>query len=479
MRLIYLDIDSLRPDHMSCYGYQRHTTPNMDAIAARGVRFKRAYCAASPCVPARASFISGRFAINHGALSHWGPGCHFEYPEGPRHSEIYPLFSRYLRKGGYRTITFSSFGDRHHAWWFLGGWDEAHTFSLRVGTENADEVNAAVVPWLKAHGREENYFLHVQYWDPHTLYTCPSEYADQFADQPVSAIPDEETLRQHRTQYHPHSASFLHPFADKSRVPSIMPWTISNRQDFKRLIDGYDGEINYLDTYIGQLLETLRELGIEDEVGIIISADHGESMGEHGIYAEHGSATEAVHHVPLIMAIPGVTQPGEVNDEFVYNVDVMATLVDLVGLPTPEGWDGVSFLRALRGEEWQGRDYLILEHGLYVCQRAVCDRCWHFFRTYHQGFYAFDDVVLHDMESDPHQLRNVAAQHPEIVQLMDYRLGMWTQENLGRPGHIVDPLQECVQSGPWRYMTPARWVERLRSEGWYEQAEMLAKKYAV
>ena len=185
MRIIYLDIDSLRPDHMSCYGYQRHTTPTMDAIAARGVRFNRAYCAASPCVPARASFISGRFAINHGALSHWGPGCHFEYPEGPRHSEATPLFSRYLRKGGYRTITFSSFADRHHAWWFLGGWDEAHTFTLRVGTENADEVNAAVLPWLKAHGREENYFLHIQYWDPHTLYTCPQAYVDQFADEHV------------------------------------------------------------------------------------------------------------------------------------------------------------------------------------------------------------------------------------------------------------------------------------------------------
>ncbi len=116
MRIIYLDIDSLRPDHMSCYGYERQTTPSIDQIATRGVRFQHVYCASSPCVPSRASFIAGRFAINHGALSHWGPGCHFEYPEGPRHSQIYPLFTRYLRKAGYKTVTFSSFGDRHHAW---------------------------------------------------------------------------------------------------------------------------------------------------------------------------------------------------------------------------------------------------------------------------------------------------------------------------------------------------------------------------
>jgi choline-sulfatase len=477
MRIIYLDIDSLRPDHMSCYGYERQTTPSIDKIATRGVRFQHAYCASSPCVPSRASFISGRFAINHGALSHWGPGCHFEYPEGPRHSQIYPLFTRYLRKAGYKTITFSSFGDRHHAWWFFGGWNEVHTFTLKVGTEHADEVNAAAIPWLRAYGREEDYFLHIQYWDPHTMYTYPSEYAEQFADQPAKDFPDEETIREHQTQSHPHSASFLYPYADRTKIPPTMPFAIGDRADFKKLVDGYDGGINYMDQHVGQLLEVLHELNIEDEVGFIISADHGESMGEHGIYAEHASATESVHHIPLIITLPGITKPGIVNNQFVYNVDVIATLTELLGLPVPEGWDGRSFLPALAGEEEKGRDYLVMDHGLYTCQRSVRDKRWYFIRTYHAGLYAFDPVILHDMDNDPHQQVNVAGQYPEIVQLMDHRIGNWTHEYLGQPGPIVDPLQECIQSGPWRYIKPSTWMQRLRSEGWDEQANRLAKRY--
>ena len=83
-----------------------------------------------------------------------------------------------------------------------------------MGTEQADEVNAAVVPWLRAYGREEDYFLHIQYWDPHTMYTYPPDYAEQFVDQPVKRFPDEGTIREHRTQCHPHSAPFLYPHAD-------------------------------------------------------------------------------------------------------------------------------------------------------------------------------------------------------------------------------------------------------------------------
>jgi arylsulfatase A-like enzyme len=232
-----------------------------------------------------------------------------------------------------------------------------------------------------------------------------------------------------------------------------------------------------MDKHIGEILQTLRELGVEDEVCIIISADHGESMGEQGIYMEHASATEAVHHLPLIMKIPGVTKSGTVIDGFVYNVDVVATIVELLGLDVPVGWDGKSFLPALRGEEWKGRNYLIMDHGLFTCQRAVRDERWYFIRTYHSGLYRFDKVTLYDMVNDPHQTKNVADRYPEVVKEMDHRLSQWLQENLGKPGHIVDPLQKVVETGPWKYVTLESWVQRLRKEGWNEAAEALLRKY--
>ncbi|GIP35530.1 sulfatase [Paenibacillus sp. J2TS4] len=476
MRIIYLDIDSLRPDHMSCYGYHRQTTPNIDRIAAQGARFNRCYAASSPCVPSRASFMSGRFGIHHGALTHWGPGCEFQYPEGDGHSEEVPFFTRYLRKAGYKTVTFSSFGDRHHAWWYFAGWNEVHTHSLKEGNENADEVNASVIPWLKQHGKEDNYFLHIQYWDPHTFYTFPIEYMEQWKDSPAKAFPDEATIAAQQQDSFPRSAPFLH-WGDK--YPATMPGRISNRSDFKHAVDGYDGGISYMDKHVGELLDTLRELGIEEEVCFIISADHGESMGEQGIYIEHASATEAVHHIPLIIRAPGITTPGQQIDGFVYNVDVISTIANLVGLDTPSGWDGKSFLPALEGGHWQGRDYLVMDHALYVCQRAVRDDRWYFIRTYHPGLYLhFDEVTLYDMKNDPNQTLNVADQYPEVVKEMDHRLSQWQHEQARKPGYKVDPLQKVIETGPWKYITVEDWVNRLSQLGWSEAAEHLSKTYS-
>ncbi|MVO98411.1 sulfatase [Paenibacillus lutrae] len=474
MRLIYLDIDSLRPDHMGCYGYARNTTPNIDAIAAQGVRFNHCYCASSPCVPSRASFMSGRFAINHGALTHWGPGYDFYYPEGETHSETYAFFTRRLREAGYRTVTFSSFGDRHHAWWYFAGWNEVHTHTLKEGNEDADEVNAAVIPWLRSHGTEENYFLHIQYWDPHTLYTYPQEFAEQWREHPAKPYPTEEEIAAHQADRFPHSAAYLHT----DRVfPATMPNRIANREDYIDLLNGYDGGISYMDKHVGEIVQTLHELGIQDEVCFIISADHGESLGEHGIYAEHASATESVHHLPLIIKAPGITKPGTVVNGLIYNVDVVATITDLAGLPVPSGWDGASFSPVLRGEHWQGRDYLVMDHALYTCQRAVRDQKWYFIRTYHPGLYNFEPVSLYDMEHDPNQTTNVADMHPDIVKEMDHRLSQWLHEHLGKPGHSTDPLQKVVETGPWKYVTLEGWVQRLREKGDHEAADHYERAY--
>ncbi|MCJ8013102.1 sulfatase-like hydrolase/transferase [Paenibacillus sp. KQZ6P-2] len=475
MRMIYLDIDSLRPDHMSCYGYHRRTTPNLDRIAAEGMRFDSCYTVSSPCVPSRASFMSGRYGVNHGALTHWGPGCEFQYPEGDGHSERIPFFTRYLRKAGMKTVTFSTFGDRHHAWWYFAGWNEVHTHTLKEGNENADEVNAAVIPWLRSHGKEDNYFLHIQYWDPHCYYTYPKSYMEQWQDSSVAAFPDEAQIAAQQKNTFPRSASFLH-WGDN--YPDTMPGAIRSRTDFKHLIDGYDGAVSYMDSFVGELLETLRELGIEDEVCFVVSADHAESMGEQGIYVEHPCATEAVHHIPLIIKAPGIARTGGSYDGFLYNVDVIATITDMAGLQVPSGWDGKSYLQALKGEDMEGRDYLVMEHALYTCQRSVRDRRWFFLRTYHQGLYDFDEVILYDMERDPHQTRNVAGEHPEIVNLMEHRIAKWLQEQMNKPGYKADPMQKVIETGPYKYLTEDDWVNRLRSKGYEEAAAKLLGRRA-
>src|SRR5690625_3675636 len=307
MRVIYIDIDSLRPKHIGAYGYHRDTTPNIDKIAEKGVRFSRGYCASSPCVPSRASFASGMFGINHGALTHWGPGSDFRINNHPDQ----PMFIRRLRNHGYKLATFSSFADRHDAFWFMAGWNEVHTHTLKKGDENADEVMDAVLPWLEKNGTEDNYFLHMQLWDPHRQYTIPPEYVDFFKDEPAPAWPNKEAIESQQDSYAPYGARMLFPGSNKSPF-SYLPDRIKNTDDFKQFVDTYDAAIRFMDDQLGRLFQKLEELGIMDEKAIIISSDHGEAMGDESIYGDHVCADEAVHNIPMVITLPGsVQQNGE------------------------------------------------------------------------------------------------------------------------------------------------------------------------
>jgi len=143
MRIIYFDIDCLRPDHLGYYGYNRPTSPTLDSIARQGMCFDHYYCASSPCLPSRTALISGRFGIRNGVVSNHGAGARFRLATsaygGPQSEN--EIFMRQLRRHGYDTISFSNFADRHHALWFMTGWSEFHTSNLKGGSETADEVN--------------------------------------------------------------------------------------------------------------------------------------------------------------------------------------------------------------------------------------------------------------------------------------------------------------------------------------------------
>lgn len=480
MRILYLDIDSMRPDHFGCYGYQRNTSPNVDQIAREGVRFNRAYCNSSPCVPARASFISGRFGVHHGALTHWGPGSEFRVPsDGLDYWEDMPLLPRHLRQHGYKTVTFSSFADRHQAFWFYGGWSETHTHTLKMGAENADEVNSAVLPWLREHGKEDQWFLHIQYWDPHRNYTVPEEWIDRVADEPAPDWPDAATIAEHQANYGPFTASELFPQYEGSKSPvPTMPDQIADRDDFKKFVDAYDGAIRFMDDEIGRIVQTLADLGVLDDTAIVISADHGEAMGEQGVYGDHVCAGEAVHNVPMIIRWPGAAKEMS-YDGLLYNVDFHPTLCDLLGIPVPEGWDGESFAGAVRGKDWAGRPYLVWDHALYSCQRAVRTPEWLYIRTYHPGLFPFEDQILFDMENDPHQMSNLAAECPELVAEMDHLMVDWLHDQVGHHGSMPDPMPAVIQTGPWKYVKLEPWIERLRSQGRDGDAEAIIARLGL
>jgi arylsulfatase A-like enzyme len=193
-----------------------------------------------------------------------------------------------------------------------------------------------------------------------------------------------------------------------------MPDQIADVADWKQFVDGYDGAIRYMDDQIGRVFDTLERRGVLDDTAIIISADHGEAMGEHGVYGDHVCASQAVHNIPMIVRWPGTGAPGAAYDGFCYNVDLHPTLCDLLDLPTPERWDGESFADAVLGHPWEGRPFLVWEHALYSCQRTVRTADWLYTRTYHPGSFQAEWESLWDLSADPHMTENLAEKEPAL-----------------------------------------------------------------
>jgi arylsulfatase A-like enzyme len=129
MRILFLDIDTLRPDHMGCYGYNRNTTPNIDQNCAEGVRFTQHYCADAPCLPSRAGLITGMFGIRSGAVGHGGTAADKKITgieRGFRDPVDTGNFINIFRKAGMKTASISTFAERHSSWWFNAGFNETY-----------------------------------------------------------------------------------------------------------------------------------------------------------------------------------------------------------------------------------------------------------------------------------------------------------------------------------------------------------------
>ena len=481
--MLYVDIDSLRPDHLGCHGYGRPTSPVIDGIAAQGVRFSNYYTTNSPCVPSRAACFSGRPGIRNGIVAHENTplGSTLRYGNRERNG-FAPLLPYLLADAGCNTVSFSSFADRHLAGWFHLGFRRFNTTSLKRGNEDADEVNAVALPWFQRHAADDNWFVHLNYWDPHTLYTVPQSYADAMAATPAPGWPDAATIEAQQGLTGIRTPRTLWAMTEKegmgkSPLPT-MPDAITNRDDFIHLINGYDGAIRYADEHLGLILAELDRQGVLEETAIIISADHGEAFGELGQYMEHGTASPAVNRIPLIVRWPGITdgQAGRERDDLVTNVDFAPTLADALSLAQPLGWTGQSLVPLLRGDHLaEPRSTLVWTHGLHTRQRAVYDGRYLLIRTYHPAVYLYPPRMLFDLSADPHQTEDLADKLPAETARLEAILHEWEAAHIDATGES-DPLRDLSASPPSMLVTDDAYLNRLRQEGRPSDAEMLKER---
>lgn len=475
MRILYIDIDSLRPDHLGCYGYHRDTSPAIDRLAAEGVRFENVYVSDAPCLPSRTALWSGRFGFRTGVVNHAGTAAQpFVVPDRSWTDTFHDTgWMAALREAGFHTATVSSFAERHAAWHWYAGYHEIHNTG-HEGMDRADQVTPLVLDWLQRRGTDDRWFLHVNFWDPHIPYRTPLDYGDPFADDPLPEWMNEAVWRKGWEGYGPHSPQEPHGYGDETYFHGYprFPTSIDSMEAVRQWFDGYDTGIRYTDDHIGQILDALDDLGVWDETLVIVSADHGESQGEFNVWGDHQTADQSTCRVPLVVRWPGVTdaQAGRVDAALHYQFDWAATLLEGVGGTVPDNWDGRSFWHTLgRGGE-EGRDALILSQGAHVCQHGIRfdadGAAWLCLWTYNPGYKMLAPEMLFNLTDDPHEQHDRSDERPDLIDRAMRHLSQWRRAMMRSSETNVDPMMTALREGPLHARGKLRtYAERLRVTG--------------
>ena len=319
--LLLITLDTLRADHVGCYGYRRPTTPALDRFAATATRFEDVTCSMPTTLPSHVTIFTGLPPWLHGVSRN---GQILEsYP---------PSIFGLLAQLGARTAAIVSAGVVESRFVKGLGFSEV-TFDRRG--EKVFQVNAAVVTdnalsWLQRH-RGERFALWLHYYDPHEPYEPPAEVAAQFTAGYPGNLPDALA-----TDW---LVGLNEPAADAALSAA----------DRQHVVDLYDAELAFLDYQLGRVLEAVTELGLEGVTLVVIVADHGQAHGEASFWGHGERLLEPVIKVPMLVHQPG-QRAGQVVPEAVETLDLLPSLLDWFGLPPIAGLPGRSLAGAARGE---------------------------------------------------------------------------------------------------------------------------------
>jgi len=483
MKVLYIDIDTLRPDHMGCYGYSRDTTPNLDKVASEGLVFDNCYVSDAPCMPSRAALLFGQFGIHTGIVGHGGTAADRRLMGQERSfgdQRESDTFHNLFRRAGMYTASISTFPERHSAWWYNIGFNEMHNVG-DGGMESGEKVLPVAMDWLDRNSDRDDWYLHLHLWDPHTPYRAPAEFGNPFEDIPMqSDWITEEIFAKHFSKPGPHTAQDLAwDGLDNPDYPRY-PGSLRNLSDVKRFFDGYDTGILYADHLLGQFIDSLKARGLYEDTVIIISSDHGENMGELGLYGEHATADHITCRVPMIIKWPGGAKGRD--GALRYQLDLVPTVAKLLELPVSSSWDGESFAGLINGKSCPGRESLVFSQQAHVCQRSARFDDYVYIRTIHDGFQLFDDEMLFNVKDDFYMQRDLKEVHPEICAVGAKIILDWQDAMLKTSASDTDPMWTVYKEGG-PYHAHDRdfdaYMARLERSGRGEAADLLRARYAV
>jgi arylsulfatase A-like enzyme len=381
--LILISIDTLRADHLSAYGYERATSPSIDALAEESVVFEKAFSQSPKTASSHMTIMTGLYPEAHG-LVNWDE-AHNRLGAGV------PTLAGLLRDAGYRTEAYTWGGNVRAELGFDRGFDVYEHAREAV----FDRAGEALEEFAAASGPPFFLFLHT--YEVHDPYAPPAEYAGRFLDPEYSGrIPSSEeelgaAIGGGGSWWQRHLVYWGH--VDRN-----------SDEDVTRLRDLYDAAIAFVDQQIGDFLGLLGPLGLESNTVVVLLSDHGEEFFEHRGFL-HDNLFQEVLHVPLMIRFPGGSGPLAPRrvEEVVRLVDLAPTILEHLQLPIPAHVQGASLLPVLKGEDTSSRAVFSQWGALGMKSMRVGN--W-------KVVYYPQSRFLFDLSQDPFEQRNLAKRHP-------------------------------------------------------------------
>jgi len=345
--IVFILIDALRADRLGCYGNNDNLSPALDAIAGEGLVFERAIAQAPWTQPSMASLFCSRYPGVHGVTDYNDAfeAAHRGQPTVTKLSGAFVTLAEALQQSGYATAAFVANPFVVRDFGFAQGFEHFDS-SFADNTTTGDVVNKAVLTWLAKRDTHKPFFCFLHYMDVHGPYNAGPEFLDSLLDR-VEALPDKTKLTAEEFQ----RLGYLRQ----------LPPVYTNRARHDRLnkcrqywAARYDAGVRQVDYHIAELKKELAKMGLWDGLYVITTADHGESLDEHG-YWDHGyTLFHPELHVPLLLRWPDVFTAGRRIADMVRLIDVMPTLIDELGLRQtgqPQGRSLVSLIRGRSSEQ--------------------------------------------------------------------------------------------------------------------------------
>ena len=413
LNVIFFSPDTVRRDHLSCYGYHRKTTPNLDRLAKEGVLFTDHVANSGWTLPQYMTMHTGLYPLTHRmTLLRHNP---------PLSSKIFTI-AEILKKHGYVTKAFTSSNRYLHPSLGYGRGFDDYFWGFGYNQATKRIVNEAI-KWLDEHGRQNKFFIFIHDNDTHEPFNPPKPFDDMWGEG---------------------------------------------------YIDRYDGEISHVDYYFGMLLDKLEELGIKENTLVIYTSDHGTEFWEHGFLEKKVNLYNEILHVPLVMSCPSVLPEGKTIHGLIATVDIVPTILDILNIPVTYTLQGKSYLPLIKGDpDFQPRN-MVFSHTEHNTRLRNVDQPSFEHLSVHTGDYKFIRAKillpfdersfeikmegggnwvtrfkalakrigmdpskirqgtifreLYDLRNDPKEQRNIIDEKREIAVELEKRLDLWVEE---------------------------------------------------